>query len=78
MDTVGPSSKSYKAVIYSAHDTTLLGLLDRLNLTSCECRLEVFYEKQVSNPACIYTQPGFAANLIFELYEGRNASDLYV
>lgn len=76
IDNLGPNS--YKALIYSAHDTTILGLLDKLNLTSSECQLDVFYGKNVSNTDCIYTHPGYASNLIFEIIEDNDTKDLYV
>jgi hypothetical protein len=69
-----PVEKPYKALFYSAHDTTILGYLDALNLTSPECRIEAFLNQNVSNPACIYTHPGYASNLIFETYEEFNGS----
>ncbi|EAR98026.1 histidine phosphatase family (branch 2) protein (macronuclear) [Tetrahymena thermophila SB210] len=64
----------FKWIMLSAHDTTIAMVAQGLNLTSWQCMEQVKNQTFASNPSspCIYTYPGFASNIIFELYEDNN------
>ena len=48
--------KSYKFHVYSAHDTTVMLMLNGLQLTSSECKLKLYNNEIVDDPKrCIYT-----------------------
>ncbi|KAL4499352.1 hypothetical protein ABPG72_006938 [Tetrahymena utriculariae] len=68
------SNPYFKWIMLSAHDTTIAMVAQGLNLTSWQCMELVKNQNFVSNPSspCIYTYPGFASNIIFELYEDAN------
>ncbi|KAL4454537.1 hypothetical protein ABPG74_021742 [Tetrahymena malaccensis] len=68
------SNPYFKWIMLSAHDTTIAMVAQGLNLTSWECMEQVKNQTFPSNPSspCIYTYPGFASNIIFELYEDAN------
>ncbi|CAK83637.1 unnamed protein product (macronuclear) [Paramecium tetraurelia] len=72
------TDKSQKYIIYSAHDINVQLIASALNFTSAECMAQVYLGQEVSNKNCIYTYPGFASNIIWELWEEEQTHDHYI
>ncbi|CAD8189018.1 unnamed protein product [Paramecium octaurelia] len=77
MENVLNKLTKHKFRIFSAHDTTVELILNALNLTTVECLKQVYFKQEVSNKNCIYTFPGYASNIIFELYKKQGLEDQY-
>ncbi|KAM3133970.1 hypothetical protein pb186bvf_013936 [Paramecium bursaria] len=69
-DEVG--STTYKFHAYSAHDVTVQLIMIAMNFTSSDCVEQVWNGSKVDNKNCIYSFPGYASNLIWELWEDSN------
>ncbi|CAD8177477.1 unnamed protein product [Paramecium octaurelia] len=69
--------KSFKYVVYSAHDVTVQLVASALNITSAECMAQVYLGQEVQNKNCIYTYPGFASNIIWELWQEETTNEPY-
>ena len=57
---------------YSAHDSTIVNYLARLNLSNAHCIYENYLKgitKNNQTDSCIVESPKFASNLIFEVYK---------
>ncbi|CAD8208244.1 unnamed protein product [Paramecium octaurelia] len=67
----------HKFRIFSAHAATVQLILNALNLTSVECVKQVYFKEEVQNKNCIYTFPGYASNIIFELYRKLGHENKY-
>lgn len=62
----------FKWIMLSAHDTTIAMVSQGMNFTSWEC-MEAFSNGTLpAGATCLYTYPGFASNIIYELYEDKN------
>ncbi|CAD8092945.1 unnamed protein product [Paramecium sonneborni] len=68
----------YKYIIYSAHDINVQLIASALNFTSAECMAQVYLGQEVNNKNCIYTYPGFASNIIWELWQDDISHDHYI
>ena len=76
MDKVIAGKSTLKYSMYSAHDVTLLPLLNILGVVNTTCLLDNYVAKKANQtlpyPNCVF--PGFTANLAFELYGGSSPS----
>ncbi|CAD8078384.1 unnamed protein product [Paramecium primaurelia] len=72
------TENNQKYIIYSAHDINVQLIASALNFTSAECMAQVYLEQEVNNKNCIYTYPGFASNIIWELWEDDVTHDHYI
>ena len=52
-------------VIDSVHESTMIMVLNYFNMSSSNCVMNWLYKMK---PYCIYQNPGFGSNLIFELH----------
>ncbi len=61
---------TYDAVVYSAHDSTLFNLMNGLGITSWECLLDKFGQKNYNDFESGCTRgPRFASNIVIELHK---------
>lgn len=56
----------------SAHDTTIAMVSQGMNLTSWECMEQYNLGTLPVGSGCLFTYPGFASNIIYELYEDKD------
>ncbi|CAD8080495.1 unnamed protein product [Paramecium sonneborni] len=61
----------------SSHDSTMLGIISGLNLTSAQCQADIYLNKSQSDIFCLTENIEFSSNLIFELYNNTE-NGLYV
>lgn len=62
----------FKWIMLSAHDTTIAMVSQGMNFTSWECQEAYGNGTLASGAPCLYTYPGFASNIIYELYQDIN------
>ncbi|CAK61322.1 unnamed protein product (macronuclear) [Paramecium tetraurelia] len=77
IENVINNQTEHKFRIFSAHAATVQLILNALNLTSFECVKQVYLNEKVQNKNCIYTFPGYASNIIFELYRKLGHGNQY-
>ena len=61
-------------IVSSGHDGTIMTLMNALNMTSWKCQVQAWQNETIDLENCIFTYPGFAANMIFELWEKEDES----
>lgn len=63
--------------MYSAHDMTLLAIMNGLNMTNFECVYDSYFNKNVSLSSkyfnCETQFPRYTANIILELYKNKTS-----
>ncbi|CAD8150405.1 unnamed protein product [Paramecium octaurelia] len=71
----GKSKVKYRGS--SSHDSTMLGIISGLNLTSAQCQADIYLKKEQSDIFCLTENIEFSSNLIIELYN-NTINGLYV
>ncbi|CAD8085950.1 unnamed protein product [Paramecium primaurelia] len=77
MQDVINNQTEIKFRIFSANDASVQLILNGLNLTTVECLKQVYLKEEIENKNCIYTYPGYASNIIFELYRKQDQENQY-